>query len=57
MTVGSRQYSMASNLSFRDWAAKEADHLGEVIKAVLDNVVQNKVEAMYARPDLFERLR
>ncbi|MCY4594793.1 MAG: hypothetical protein OXC19_08335 [Bryobacterales bacterium] len=37
--------------------SQKADHLGEVIKAVLDNVVQNMVEAMYARPHLFERLR
>jgi len=41
--------------SFRDWAAKETDHSREVIEAALAYVVQNKVEAAYARSDLFER--
>ncbi len=35
--------------SFRDWAAKETDHPREVIEAALAHVVQNKVEAAYAR--------
>ncbi len=43
--------------SFRDWAAEETDHPREVIKAALAHVVQNKVEAAYARSDLFERRR
>ena len=43
--------------SFRDWAAKETDYPHEVIKAALAHVVQNKVEAAYARSDLFERRR
>ena len=33
------------------------DHPREVIKAALAHVVQNKVEAAYARSDLFERRR
>ena len=43
--------------SFRDWAAEEIDHPREVIEAALAHVVQNKVEAAYARSDLFERRR
>ena len=42
---------------FRDWAAEETDHPREVIEAALAHVVQNKVEAAYARSDLFERRR
>ena len=33
------------------------DHPQEVIEAALAHVVQNKVEAAYARSDLFERRR
>jgi hypothetical protein len=33
------------------------DHPREVIEAALAHVVQNKVEAAYARSDLFERRR
>ena len=43
--------------SFRNWAAEETDHPREVIEAALAHVVQNKVEAAYARSDLFERRR
>ena len=43
--------------SFRDWAAEETDHPREVIEAALAHVVQSKVEAAYARSDLFERRR
>ncbi len=43
--------------SFRDWAAERTDHPREVIEAALAHVVQNKVEAAYARSDLFERRR
>ena len=43
--------------SFRDWAAEETDHPREVIEAALAHMVQNKVEAAYARSDLFERRR
>ncbi len=42
--------------SFRDWAAKETDHPREVIEA-LAHMIQNPVEAAYARSDLFERRR
>ena len=43
--------------SFRDWAAEETDHRREVVEAALAHVVRNKVEAAYARSDLFERRR
>ena len=43
--------------SFRDWAAEKTDHPREVIEAALAHVVQNRVEAAYARSDLFERRR
>ena len=43
--------------TFRDWAAEETDHRREVIEAALAHVVANKVEAAYARSDLFERRR
>ena len=43
--------------SFRDWAAEKTDQPREVIEAALAHVVQNKVEAAYARSDLFERRR
>ena len=43
--------------SFRDWAAEKTDHPREVIEAALAHVVGNKVEAAYARSDLFERRR
>ena len=42
-------------MSFRDWAAEETDHPREVIEAALVHMVPNKVEAAYARSDLFER--
>ena len=43
--------------SFRDWAGEETDHPQEVIEAALTHVVRNRVEAAYARSDLFERRR
>ena len=43
--------------SFRDWAGEETNHPREVVEAALAHVVQNKVEAAYARSDLFERRR
>ena len=43
--------------TFRDWAAEETNHRREVVEAALAHVVGNKVEAAYARSDLFERRR
>ena len=43
--------------SFRDWAAEETNHPREVVEAALAHTVQDKVEAAYARSDLFERRR
>ena len=43
--------------SFRDWAAKQTDHAREVVEAALAHAVGNRIEAAYARSDLFERRR
>ena len=43
--------------SFRDWAAERTNHPREVVEAALAHVVTNKVEAAYARSDLFDRRR
>ena len=43
--------------SFRDWAAEKTDHPRKVIEAALAHVVCNRVEAAYARSDLFDRRR
>ena len=40
-----------------DWAAEETNHPRELTEAALAHVVPNKVEAAYARSDLFERRR
>ena len=42
---------------FRDWAAEKTNHPREVVEAALAHVVRDKVEAAYARSDLFERRR
>ena len=42
---------------FRDCAEEETEHRREVIEAALPHVVGTKVEAAYARSDLFERRR
>ena len=41
--------------SIPEWL--KTDHPREVIEAALAHVVQNRVEAAYARSDLFERRR
>ena len=43
--------------SFRDWASERTNHPREVVEAALAHIVGNKVEAAYARSDLFERRR
>ena len=43
--------------SFRDWAAERTDAPHAVMEAALAHVVRDKVEAAYARSDLFERRR
>ena len=43
--------------TFRDWAAEKTDHPREVIEAALAHSVHNRVEAAYARSDLFDRRR
>ena len=39
---------------FHHWAAEKAEHRREVIEAALAHAVGNKVEAAYARSDMFE---
>ena len=43
--------------SFRDWAAERTDAPRAVMEAALAHAVRNRVEAAYARSDLFERRR
>ncbi|MDE2863683.1 MAG: tyrosine-type recombinase/integrase [Gemmatimonadota bacterium] len=43
--------------SFRDWAAERTDAPHSVMEAALAHAVRDKVEAAYARSDLFERRR
>ena len=43
--------------SFRDWASEETNHPREVVEAALAHQVRNRVEAAYARSDLFARRR
>ena len=43
--------------SFRDWAAEQTDAPHAVMEAALASMVRNKVEAAYARSDLFEKRR
>ena len=43
--------------SFRDWCGECSDAPREVAEAALAHAVRNKVEAAYARSDLFERRR
>ena len=57
-----RQFGIAAvphgfRSSFRDWAAEETDHPREVIEAALAHVVRNRVEAAYARSDVFDPRR
>ena len=50
----------SSKAPFRDWAAEQVaqtDHPREVIEAALAHIVPAKVEAAYARSDLFGRRR
>ena len=41
---------------FRDGTGEETDYPRELIEAAPAHVVRNKVEAAYARSDLFKRL-
>ena len=43
--------------SFRDWAAERTDAPHAVMEAALAHAVRDRVEAAYARSDLFERRR
>ena len=55
--VGQIAVTYGFRSSFSDWAAERTDHPCEVIEAARAHVVQNKVEAAYARSDLFDRRR
>jgi len=41
--------------TFRDWAAENTDHAGEVVEMALAHTIASKVEAAYRRGDLFEK--
>lgn len=43
--------------TFRDWAAEQTGHPGEVVEMALAHTIENKVEAAYRRGDLFEKRR
>ena len=43
--------------SFRDWAAERSNAARGVMEAALAHAVENRVEAAYARSDLFQRRR
>jgi integrase len=43
--------------TFRDWAAEQTTHAGEVVEMALAHTIENKVEAAYRRGDLFEKRR
>ena len=43
--------------TFRDWAAERTDAPRAVMEAALAHAVRDRVEAAYARTDLFERRR
>ncbi len=42
---------------FRDWAGEQTDAHHAVMETALSHVIRNRVEAAYARSDLFERRR
>lgn len=43
--------------SFRDWAAEETDHPGEVVEMALAHTIRNKAEAAYRRGALIDKRR
>jgi integrase len=43
--------------TFRDWAGETTHHAREVVEAALAHGIKNKVEAAYARGDLFTKRR
>jgi integrase len=43
--------------SFRTWVQERTDYPREVAEAALAHTVENKVEAAYARSDLFDKRR
>ena len=55
--LGIAAVSHGFRISFRYRAAEETDHPREVIESALAHAVRNRVEAAYARSDLFERRR
>ncbi len=48
---------MDSVLSFRTWAQEQTNFPREVAEAALAHVNKDKVEAAYARSDVFEKRR
>ena len=43
--------------SFRDWVSEETTFQSEVAEMALAHTIENKVEAVYRRGDLFEKRR
>jgi integrase len=41
--------------TFRDWVGEETEIAGEVAEMALAHQIQNKVEAVYRRGNLFQR--
>ncbi len=54
---GHAEKPLVGHLDQGDWAAECTDAPCAVMEAALSHLVQNKVEAAYARSDLFERRR
>ena len=55
-----RRYAITTHgfrSTFRDWAAEQTAHPGEVVEMALAHAIENKVEAAYRRGDLFEKRR
>ena len=53
LAMACRRTATSGLTRFRDWGAEETDHARELIEAALAHVVRNRVEAAYARSDLF----
>jgi integrase len=41
--------------SFRDWAAEQTNHSGDVVEMCLAHTIKNQAEAAYRRGDMFEK--
>ena len=55
--LGLATFTHGFRSSFRDWAAEQTNAPHAVMEAALAHTIRNKVEAAYARSDLFEKRR